>query len=213
LLPKDTIFVGLDEHTACIMDLETQTAEIRGLGNIIIQQGSREISFGKGETIPLELFKEGIKQSPKKSNTQTKFNNVKNIENKENSFWDNIHQLETIFREGLEENDSKKMTSALLDLDSTLWKAESTMESAENISQVREILRELIVVLGVEMDSRPGSFESVMNPLVSRLLDLREYYRKEKRWADSDKIRDILYQCKVIVEDTKDGQKWRMINK
>lgn len=210
LLPEDTLFVGLDEHTACIMDFKTQTAEIRGLGNIIIRQAGRELSFGKGETIPLQLFQKGLSQAPGTMNSRNKIEATEAVDIQENAFWKGIHHLETSFREGLDARDAKKMISSLLDLDSTLWKAQGTIESEDNITQAREVLRDLIVLLGVEMAARPDSFESAMEPLVSRLLDLRADYRIEKRWSDADKIRDILYQANVIVEDTKDGQTWQM---
>ncbi len=212
LLPGDTIFVGLDEHTACIMDLETQTAEIRGLGNIIIRQAGRELSFGRGETIPLQLFTEGLSRTRLQTDSPNKPVDVKNAENKEKTFWEKIHQLEAGFQEGLAKHDAKMMVSALLDLDSTLWQAQGSLESEENITQAREVLRDLIVLLGVEMATRPKSSASVIEPLVSRLLEMRENFRKEERWADADKIRDILYQSNIIVEDTNDGQKWRMMD-
>ena len=211
LLPEDTIFLGLDEHTACIMDLETQTVEIRGLGNVIIRQARREMSFGRGETISLQLFKEGFTEATRAADTQNKPDNEVTIEINENYFWKKIHQIESNFREGLAAPDANKMIGALLDLDSTLWKARSSLESEDNITQAREVLRELIVLSGVEMASRPDNSKSVIEPLVSRLLELRADYRKEKRWPDADRIRDILYLSNIIVEDTKDGQKWRLI--
>jgi peptidase E len=207
LLPEDTLFVGLDEHTACIMDLGTQTAEIRGLGKIIIRQARRELSFGKGESFSLQLFKEGLTEATRVTDTP---NNPDN-ENNENYFWKKIHQIESDFQGGLAARDAKKMIGALLDLDSTLWKARSSLESEDNITQAREVLRELIVLSGVEMADRPDNSKFVIEPLVSRLLELRADYRKEKKWSDADRIRDILYQSNIIVEDTKNGQKWRMI--
>ncbi len=211
LLPEDTIFVGLDEHTACIMDLATRTAEVRGLGRIIIRQGCREASFGKGETFFLQLLQDGLIRASGITHSASRFDDEKRTEIKEDSFWQKIHQLEAGFREGLDVRDAKQMVSSLLDLDGMLWKARTNLESEDNITLAREVLRDLIVLLGVEMAARPHSSQSVMDPLVSRLLDLRANYRKEKRWADADKIRDILYKANIIVEDTKDGQQWRMI--
>jgi len=210
LLPHDTFIVGLDEHTACIMDFETQTAEIRGLGNIVIRQSGRELSFGKGETVPLQLFQEGLSKAPGGMNSRNTIETTEAVDIEDNDFWKGIHLLETAFREGLDARDAKKMIKSLLDLDSTLWKAQGNLESEENITQAREVLRDLIVLLGVEMAARPDSAQSVIEPLVSRLLELRADYRTEKRWPDADKIRKILDQANVIVEDTKDGQTWQM---
>jgi len=211
LLPADTIFVGLDEHTACILDLEKQTANIRGLGNITIRQGGREVSFSKAETIPLKMFQQGLTEDIRTKNSQIKIDDENPTEINQNNFWEAIHELEENFHQGLAGRDAEKMITALLDLDSKLWKAQSNLESEENITQTRELLRDLIVLLGVEMTARPHNSKSVIEPLVTLLLKLREKFRQEKRWSDADKIRDILHQANVIVEDTEDGLQWRMI--
>lgn len=213
LLPDDTIFVGLDEHTACIMDLETQMAYIHGLGNVILRQGRRELSFGREESIPLNSFIEGIGDAHKTMEVKNEIEDVNPNEKRTNNFWEKTHQLEADFRQGLTDQDDKKMIEALLNLDSMLWKAKSGLESEENITQAREILRDLIVLIGVEMAGRPASLESVISPLVSRVLELREKYRNEKRWHEADQLREILLQSNVLVEDTKDGQQWRVIDK
>jgi cysteinyl-tRNA synthetase len=42
---------------------------------------------------------------------------------------------------------------------------------------------------------------------VQKLLTEREQARAEKRWADSDALRDTIDALGYIVKDTKDGQK------
>ena len=56
LLPDDATIMGIDEHTACIIDLQTQRIDIQGIGNLTIRKKGREIKFGKGEQIPLEIL-------------------------------------------------------------------------------------------------------------------------------------------------------------
>ena len=48
-------------------------------------------------------------------------------------------------------------TSALLDLDGTIWKAQQELENAEFISQAREILRDMLALLGTRLSSSPKS--------------------------------------------------------
>ena len=44
---------------------------------------------------------------------------------------------------------------------------------------------------------------------IENLISQREEYRKTKKWAESDKIRNLLVsQFNVVVEDTPDGPKW-----
>ncbi|MES0874040.1 cysteine--tRNA ligase [Sinimarinibacterium thermocellulolyticum] len=44
---------------------------------------------------------------------------------------------------------------------------------------------------------------------IEALLSQRAQARKDKRWAESDRIRDALKARGVLVEDSKDGQRWR----
>jgi cysteinyl-tRNA synthetase len=46
-----------------------------------------------------------------------------------------------------------------------------------------------------------------------RLLDERTAARAAKNWAESDRLRDQLAEMGVVVEDTKDGQRWRVIRR
>jgi cysteinyl-tRNA synthetase len=41
------------------------------------------------------------------------------------------------------------------------------------------------------------------------LIDQREQFRKEKKWADSDRIRSILKEKGILIDDTPDGMRWK----
>ncbi len=45
--------------------------------------------------------------------------------------------------------------------------------------------------------------------LVKWLIDLRNKYRKEKDYLKADKIRDILQERQIILEDTQEGVRWK----
>lgn len=213
LLPEDTLFVGLDEHTACIMDLGAGTATIRGLGNVVIRQGGKELSYGRESCISLDVFKKGIQHISSETGIKNEIDDENLDQRIENDFWEKIHRQEAYFKQGLADQDDKKIIGALLTLDSLVWKAQSDLESEENITQAREILRDLIVLLGVEMAERPVSVESAIRPIVSCLIELREKYRNEKQWKEADRLREVLWQANILLEDTKDGQQWRIIEK
>ncbi len=46
-------------------------------------------------------------------------------------------------------------------------------------------------------------------PLVEKLLSLRGYYKKEKQYKHADFIRDRLQEAGVLVEDTREGARWK----
>jgi len=78
------------------------------------------------------------------------------------------------------------------------------------VSQAREILREMIVSLGVTLASRPKSEAQCLAPLLEELLDLRQEFRRKKQWTEADAIRDTLARANVIIDDTENGSQWRL---
>jgi peptidase E len=210
LLPGDVSIFGLDEHTACLMDLEKEEAVIKGIGSVTLRRRGHEMIFEKGERFSLEVLRGGEaakdwKPMVKKSTPQELAS-----EPMGESFWDRVHAIEETFRVGLEAHQPKESTNALLDLDRTIWKAQQDLESEEFISQARDTLRELIVSLGVKLESSPESKTECIAPLVEELLELRQNLRRKGQYEEADAIRKSLHRADVIVEDTKKGARWRL---
>ena len=66
-------------------------------------------------------------------------------------------------------------------------------------------------VLGLELEKIKSpwrSFEEAKGR-VKDLLFERELYRKEKKWAEADRIREELKKEGILIEDTKEGVRWR----
>jgi len=59
LLPEDVTVLGIDEHTACILDFEKQTAEIKGIGGITLKEHHQETFFKNGSIFPLDHLQKG----------------------------------------------------------------------------------------------------------------------------------------------------------
>ena len=210
LLPEDVSIFGLDEHTACLMDLEKEEAVIKGIGSVTLRRHEGEVIFEKRERFPLEVLRGGDVEKEWKPRAPEQRPQELAADNKEASFWEKVHAIEEAFRLGLEEHEPKESTNALLELDRTIWKAQQDLESEEFISQARETLRELIVSLGVKLESSPRSKAECLAPLVEELLELRRNFKRKKQYQEADAVRESLHRADVIVEDTKDGSRWRL---
>ena len=123
-----------------------------------------------------------------------------------------VNVIEASFRKGVTNHDPKETTNSLLELDSAIWKAQKDLEDEENISQAREILRDSIVILGAELGASPRDLRKHLSPLVEQMLQLRSRFRNEQKWSEADRIREVLQQSNIHVEDTKDGIRWHIIN-
>ncbi len=102
----------------------------------------------------------------------------------------------------------QEATNAILELDRIIWDAEQNLENPELISQGREILRELIVLLGSALVAAPDSPEACLKPLMVELLALRARFREAHQWEEADALRDSLQRAGIVVEDTGHGTRW-----
>jgi peptidase E len=208
LLPNDVSILGLDEHTACLLDLEKEEATIRGLGNVTLRRGGMERIFKKTERFPLQFLREGKLESEDQPLETEPSSAGTTDDNLPDSFWEKVHAIETVFRKSLEKNEPEATTNALLELDRAIWKAQQDLESQEFISQARDIMREMIVSLGVKLGSAPQSRADCLGPLVEELLVLRQRFRKEKQYDAADAIRVSLNRIDIHIEDTEGGSRW-----
>ncbi len=210
LLPEHVSILGLDEHTACLIDLESEEAIVKGIGRVTLQRLGTEISFEKGESIPLDLLR-GERTCKEWKSIASQALPVGHPSEAQNvSFWDRIHSIEAVFHASIEKDEPKAAGTALLELDRTIWQAHEDLESEEYISQAREILREMMVFLGSMLESSLRDEAASLNRLVAELLDFRERFRQQKKWQEADAVRESLRRANILVEDTKDGPRWHV---
>ena len=77
-------------------------------------------------------------------------------------------------------------------------------KSAELIKYAINLFDELTNVLGLVYNRDTGSLDEE----VEKLIEARQNARKEKNWAEADRIRDELKAQGIVLEDTPHGVKW-----
>ena len=78
--------------------------------------------------------------------------------------------------------------------------------STDDARSALHVLRDLDQVLAVLPDA-----PAELDPESAALLDAREVARAAREWAQSDELRDALFERGIAVEDTRDGQRWHRI--
>jgi peptidase E len=212
LLPDDVRVLGLDEHTACLLDLEKDEGMVRGIGRVTLRHRGAEAVFAKGERWSLDLLRGGEVARGREQSPATRLASQPPPEPREEPFWERVHAVETAFHGGLEKHGPAETTSALLELDRIIWQGNQDLENPEFITQAREILRELIVALGCKLACAPRDKAECLGPLVAELLHLREKFRSNKQWREADAIRETLERAQIAVEDTREGSRWRLLS-
>ena len=109
-------------------------------------------------------------------------------------------------------------TDGAITIDSEIEAAFNTdLDTSKAIIRLREIekdgsenkvavFRYADQVLGLDLERAPE--EKVLTPAMQDLINQRAAARLEKRWSDSDKLRDELEKLGITIKDTADGQVW-----
>lgn len=212
MLPEDVSVLGLDEHTACVIDFDTEEVSVKGIGSVTLRGRTFERIFPRGERFSLKALSSEAGGSVlagglagKAAATGPKAVRTTGGE----TFWEDVHAIETAFQSGLD-GDPRDAANALLNLDRLIWQAQQKAENPEFISQAREALRESVVLLGTRLASAPRSKGECLAPLVEELLALRDSFREKKQWQEADAIRDCLRHVNIEVDDTSGGHQWRL---
>ena len=72
-------------------------------------------------------------------------------------------------------------------------------------------MRHLLARLpGLVRSGKPGEVREYVAPLVDVVLSLRGEARREQRFGDADRLRAILANCGVEVQDTPSGTAWSL---
>jgi len=110
--------------------------------------------------------------------------------------------------------------SVLFELSNTVNEKEHLLDSEVNPKkqELAEVIRvfekcgENILGLKFETERHDSQSHEGLEPsLIQILIDLREQFRKEKNWAKSDEIRDKLSELGIVLEDGKNGTKWKKL--
>ncbi len=231
LLPDEAMVVGIDEHTALILDFAQRVAAVRGVGTVTLRKVSimHEKVFSSGDTFPLDLLWTLSSEAAKVPDDFERFQDsaadpsvalVKDLENPAQpgatpaleDFWKTLRHSEDLLDRGLKNRDAGETARALLDLDRLLWHASIHGAPPDDISQGREVFREWLVQTAQRLVLSPEDKRKVLEPLVEDLVQLRQRFRQKHLWDAADALRDLLAAQGVVVEDTPSGPRRRWVD-
>ena len=213
-LPEGTFVLGVDEHTACILDLDAATATVAGLGCVTVRSRGRSAFVESGETVSIaclnHLAAGRSTGGPVAAETPPPSPTADAAHLAASPLLDEIGRLEASFAEALAGRDGPAAVSCALELEALLvdW-SRDTLQSDE-MRRGRAALRGMIVRLGEAAQHGLRDERTVVGPLVDALLAARDRARAERRWSDADDLRDRLAAAGVEVQDTPAGTTWNL---
>ena len=209
-LPDDVFMLGIDEHTALLVDLATGRAEIHGRGSITVRRAGRETVFGAKDRAALTIDElraaaamptpnaapmPGDRPEPSATEPPTA---------RPSAAVPSAAEVERAFRDGLDRNDLPAAVRALLALDD-LAAAEHDPHAA---SDLRAAERWMLVRLADALRSDASERTRLVEGLVAGLLEARDNARSSGNWAAADALRDRLRSLGIEVHDSRDATSW-----
>jgi cyanophycinase-like exopeptidase len=190
LLPDDVFVLGVDEHTGIVIDLDSGACDIVGRGTVVVRVQGDEWVVPTGETISLEQIAEHGRGSGAGTPAP--------VAAAAASADDTFDALAAEANAAVDAGDVRQALALILGLD----------RSASSDAQ-HAAVQSLLARTAAQV-AEPVDVTETVRPLVDLLLSLRASARTDKRWADSDAIRDGLAAAGIEVRDTPDGAEWEV---
>lgn len=73
------------------------------------------------------------------------------------------------------------------------------------VKEILSVLMQMADICGLILEKK----EEILDEDIERLIEERQQARKEKNFARADEIRNLLLEKKIILEDTREGVKWK----
>jgi Peptidase family S51 len=205
-LPAGAAVLGIDEHTAVILDLSAETAEIRGRGGLTIRRAGVSTVLTAPAVVSLAQLRSMIR-------TGESAIAVPSLVTSEPAeellpLADLTRRAETSFEEALGERDAAGMITAILELEASIHSWTADTEEDQGSSQARAAFRGLITRLGEALAEGLRDPAERFGPVVDPLLALRSALRSGGRYQDADVIRDALIAAGLTISDDSTGTRW-----
>ena len=214
LLPDDVFVLGVDEHTACVIDLDAETASVRGNGAVVLRRRGVEQRISAGTTVPLDVLRTGA-GSP----TSIAVPNGSHAATPQpaapagaggNPFIDGVDDRRRRFESALAAADLDGALAALFDLEAHLWAWSRDTLDSDDMDRARALQRSLLVQLTDLARLGARDPRTLVAPFVDTILALRRAARDDRRYADADALRDSLLAIGIEIKDTPHGTEWAL---
>ncbi|SDJ77655.1 hypothetical protein SAMN05421874_103175 [Nonomuraea maritima] len=208
-LPPGTAVLGLDEHTALVIDLESESVRVSGRGGLTVRRPGSQVFLPSGTGTDLAGLRRlaegaaGAAPPPRPAPEQAA--------EAEATLEESIGACEKLFGAAVARPDPVAAAQVVLDLEAEIvrWAAD-TEEDSGGVEQARELLRLLVARLG-ELAAAEARRSRSLPALVEPLLALRADLRSQGRYEVADALRAALHSGGITVEDTPDGSRWSLV--
>jgi hypothetical protein len=216
MLPEDAWVLGIDEHTALLVDLDARSVSVTGRGGLTVRRRGVSRVFPAGERLTLDaLFAaaRGDTSSPRAaapSEAAAPAPDESVPAAAKSPLLSEVAKLEQAFEAAIANRRAGDAAEAVLTLDRSIleWSAD-TLQTDEP-DRARAVLYSLIHRLGEAAGDGLRDPRELLTPLVDGLITLRKDLRAAKQWELADRVRDRLTEAGIELRDTPAGTVWEL---
>jgi hypothetical protein len=218
-LPAGAAVLGVDEHTAVLIDLRTDGIEIRGRGGVTVRRSGDSVVLPSGTRLSvaeLRALVQGIR--PAKAGAGRRPDGAPGAagggarEPGGEVPWplpEIMAAAEQGFGAAAGGRDADAMVGVILELEAAITQWEADTDEDQGTEQARALLRGLIGRLGRAAQDGLADPRDRLRPAVEPLLALRATLRGAGNFAAADAIREALAGAGLDVSETPEGTRWQ----
>ncbi len=223
-LPSGAFVLGVDEHTACVLDVDAGTATVEGRGSVTVRSGGRSVTFASGETVSISQILEtaeslahsshgakGVDSSGDAGGPAAAFPAPGEVPLSTSPLVDIVREKEADFAAAVSARDMPLAVNTVLSLEHDITEWSTDIPGGDELDRAHASLRSLIFELGRLSQAGTRDPREVLGPFVEALLEVRNAARRDGRFLEADHVRERLLESGIEVRDTPEGSEWIVV--
>ncbi len=211
LLPDSTLVLGVDEYTACILDLASDECRVMGAGQVTVRRRRHEMSFKAGTSFSLDRLRDQVVVEGGVTPTGASDEGERaRAVARESLLQEVARTVEQVSAGGARHSGLAGVADDIYRLAQVLDQAQEAGAEESLILQAQASLRQFLIAWSNELAPSPSATEASIAPFVDLLIALRSRARADQNWSLADEIRDGLSGLGIVLEDKRSGTEWRM---
>ena len=217
MLPDDAWVLGVDEHTALIVDLDAREAAVVGRSGVTVRRRGIMERFPAGARVPVAALvaaARGATQAgvaaPAPAGATPEPAGAGEPAPTRSPLLGEVTRLEQAFAGALATRRAGEAAEAILALDRTIIEWSGDTLQTDDPDRARAVLHSLVHRLGEAASVGLRDPKELLAPLVERLIVLRAELRAERAWQIADRLRDRLVAAGIELHDTPQGTTWSL---
>jgi hypothetical protein len=217
MLPDDAWVIGIDEHTALVVDLDAGEVAVSGRGGVTVRRRGVLERLPAGTRLPVaDLVASARGTTPHSAAVSAGVAAPSGPAGVEPSaparspLLGEVARLEQAFAAAITARRANEAAEAILALDRTILEWSDDTLQSDDPDRARAVLHSLVHRLGESASVGLRDPKEPLAPLVERLIVLRAELRAEKAWQLADRLRDRLVAAGIDLHDTPQGTTWTL---